>query len=329
MKQRNLGQNGPLVGEIGLGCMSFTGFYGPTTEAESHDTLSAALDLGVTHLDTANIYGMGLSETVIGSFIKARRHEFVIASKAGIKRGANGEMAPDNSRDYLRGELEATLKRLGVEHIALYYMHRREQSRPVEEVMETLMAFRDEGKIGSIGFSEIAPSTLRRAAAVGPVAAVQSEYSLWTRNADLGLLRACQEVGAAFVPFSPLARGMFGTTPIDPSTFSDNDIRNGNPRFTGENFTANMVHFDAFRALAADLNTSAATLAIAWVLAKSPLNIPIPGTRSAAHLRELAAASDFEITAQIATEIDRIMPPGFAHGDRYSNTLINAVERFC
>jgi aryl-alcohol dehydrogenase-like predicted oxidoreductase len=329
MKQRKLGHNGPRVGEVGLGCMSFSGMYGPSTEEVSHNTLARALELGVTHLDTANVYGMGVSESYIGSFIKKNPNKFVIATKASIRRDKDGNMAPSNDPDYLRTELEASLKRLNTDHVALFYIHRREQSRPVEEVMETLMRFIEEGKIGSIGFSEIAPSTLRRAAAVGPVAAVQSEYSLWTRNADLGLLRACKEVGASFVPFSPLARGMFARARIDLGTLGEKDIRNGNPRFTSPNYEANLKHFDAFRDLSASLNLSPATLAIAWVLHQDPYLIPIPGTRTADHLEELAAASDVVITPEIAAQIDHIMPPGFAHGDRYSTTLINAVERYC
>ncbi len=329
MKTRTLGKDGPEIGEIGLGCMNFSGMYGPSTDEISHETLRTCLDIGVTHLDTANIYGMGASETTLGAFIKDHPNRFTIATKAGIKRGPNREMAPDNTEAYLRDELEKSLTRLGVDHVALYYIHRRQQDLPVEDVMGTLMKFIDEGKIGSIGFSEISPATLRRAAAAGPVRAVQSEYSLWTRNGDLGMIQACEEVGAAYVPFSPLARGMFGEKPLDPGTFLDGDIRKGNPRFSSENFPFNLAYFDKFRALAKELDTKPATLAIAWVLAQSPINIPIPGTRTSDHLRESAAASAFDYTPEVAARIDAIMPAGFAHGDRYSTTLINGVERIC
>jgi len=282
MKTRTLGKDGPEIGEIGLGCMNFSGMYGPSTDEISHETLRTCLDIGVTHLDTANIYGMGASETTLGAFIKDHPNRFTIATKAGIKRG-------------------------------------RQQDLPVEDVMGTLMKFIDEGKIGSIGFSEISPATLRRAAAAGPVRAVQSEYSLWTRNGDLGMIQACEEVGA----------GMFGEKPLDPGTFLDGDIRKGNPRFSSENFPFNLAYFDKFRALAKELDTKPATLAIAWVLAQSPINIPIPGTRTSDHLRESAAASAFDYTPEVAARIDAIMPAGFAHGDRYSTTLINGVERIC
>jgi len=209
MKQRQFGKDGPMVGELGFGCMSFAGFYGPTDEATSHRTLALAWERGITHLDTSNIYGNGVAEQIMGSFFANNAHDFHIASKASIWKEPDGSRGFNNSEEHLRDELEKSLKRLGVESLGLYYIHRRDQRIPIEDVMGTMLKFRDEGKIQGIGFSEISPSSLRRAAAVGPVMAVQSEYSLWTRQPELGMIEACAEVGTAFVPFSPVARGMF------------------------------------------------------------------------------------------------------------------------
>ena len=329
MKLRKLGQNGPKVGEIALGCMSFAGFYGPATMPESHDTLHAAIEHGITHLDTANVYGNGVSEEYLGAFIKEHPHKFEIATKGGIWRDEAGNRGFNNAASHLRAELEKSLKRLGVDHVALYYVHRRQQDIPIEDVMETLLAFKQEGKIGGIGFSEIAPASLRRAAAVGPVMAVQSEYSLWTRGPELGMIEACAEVGAAFVPFSPLARGMFSNTTPDPASFGEMDFRKTGPRFQPENFKANVSYFDRFRALASDLGLAPAGLAIAWVLDQGEHLIPIPGTRTRAHLEEFVSGSAFALTQEIRDRIDQIMPAGFAHGDRYSDAQTVGIERYC
>lgn len=329
MKLRELGNGGPEVGEIGLGCMSFAGFYGPTTEAESHQTLAAALDLGVTHLDTANVYGDGVSEEVIGAFIKDHPNRFEIATKGSFWRAKEATRPINNTKEHLTEELDKSLKRLGVDHVALYYIHRRQQDIPIEDVMETLMGFKEAGKIGGIGFSEVSPSSIRRAAAVGPVMAVQSEYSLWTRLPELGVIQACRDVGAAFVPFSPLARGMFSYITPDPKSFGDVDFRKTGPRFLEPNFTANVVHFDRFRELSADLNISPAGLAIAWVLDQGDHMIPIPGTRSVEHLKECVSGSGFAMTDDVRSEIDQIMPIGFAHGDRYSDVQTVTAERYC
>ena len=207
MKKRRLLQSGKLVSEIGLGCMSFAGFYGPTDEKEDHDTLKTALDCGIDFLDTANVYGMGVSETMIGNYIKNNGNPFVIATKASISRDPETqERTFDNSSQHLETELNKSLERLGVDNVDLFYIHRRDPRIPIEDVMETLLKFKKEGKIGGIGFSEISPSSLRRASEVGLVDAVQSEYSLWTRSAELGLIQTCQELGVSFIPFSPLGR---------------------------------------------------------------------------------------------------------------------------
>lgn len=327
MEKRRLGNDGPQIGAVGLGCMSFGGIYGATDEAESHRTLARALDLGVDHLDVANVYGEGVSEEVIGSFFRANGNRFTIATKAGIVTGPTRGF--DNSPEHLRTNLEASLRRLGVDHVDLFYIHRREQSRPIEDVMETLVRFKEEGKIGAIGLSEIAPSTLERASAIHPVAAVQNEYSLWARLPELGLVEACRRHGAALVAFSPLARGMFSRAPLDPERFGPFDFRRTNPRFMEPNFTYNSRVFERFRAFAAERGQAPATLAITWVLSRAPHIIAIPGTRTGEHLSECVTGASLKLTADDLAEIDAIMPVGFAHGDRYSDAQANGPERYC
>ena len=330
MKTRRLGKDGPDVGMIGLGCWSFAGAYGPTDSAESHRTLARALELGVDFLDTANVYGNGVSEEVIGAFIREHGNRFKIATKGGIHRPPEtGKRTFNNDPVHLREALEASLRRLGVEHVELYYIHRREPARPIEEVMETLVRFKEEGKIGGIGFSEISPTSLRRAHAVHPVMAVQSEYSLWTRQAELGMVQATETLGAAFVPFSPLGRGIFSTRALEPSTFGEQDFRKNNPRFLEPNFTDNLKAIQPFKALAGDLNSTPAALALAWTLSRGDHLIPIPGTRSPEHLEELAGAAKLSLSSEALTEIDRLLPPGFAYGHRYSDAQQVGAELYC
>ena len=329
MQHRTLGADGPLVSAIGLGCMSFAGFYGEADEETSFATLDAARAAGIDFLDTANVYGAGRSETIIGRWLAANPDARVtIATKGGIRR-VDGKRSFDNSRDHLRAELEASLERLGVDRVALYYVHRREAERSIEEVTETLAAFREEGLIGGFGFSEIAPSSLRRAHAVHPVTAVQSEYSLWSREPELGMIQACLELGVAFVPFSPLARGMFSEKPLDVEAFGKGDFRRGTPRFTEPNLAANRAKLDEFRALAADLGHAVPALAMAWVLAQGPHVIPIPGTRSPEHLRQWAGAAEITLDAETLARIDAVLPPGWAHGPRYTDAQRVGVESYC
>ncbi len=327
MERRRLGKNGPEVGAVGLGCMSFGGIYGATDMTESHRTLARAIDLGVDHLDTADIYGEGVAETVIGAFIKDHPNRFTIATKAGIKNRPVRDF--DNSPEHLRTSLEASLKRLGVDHVALFYVHRREQSRPIEDVMETLVRLKDEGKIGAIGLSEISPATLERANAVHHVAAVQNEYSLWTRLPELGILQATRRLGTALVAFSPVGRGVFSSTPVEPDRFGDGDFRRRNPRFLEPNFRFNSAYIGKFAELAKARGLSPATLALAWVLAQGEHVIPIPGTRSAAHLEENAAAAGIRLSTADMAAIETILPVGFAHGDRYSDVQSVGPERYC
>lgn len=328
MKHRKLLLDGTMASEIGLGCMSFSGFYGNTTEKEAHETLAFCLDRGLNFLDTANIYGNGISETIIGNYLKQTSAEFVIATKGGISRNSQDGRLFDNRPEYLRSELETSLKRLNLESVDLFYIHRRDLEVEIENVMETLLAFKAEGKIRGIGFSEISPTSLRRAAAVGPVDAVQSEYSLWTRSPELGLIQACKELGASFVPFSPVGRGILTDKVPDIDTFSDRDIRKNNPRFQQPNFANNVRTVTTFKRLAADLKLPTATLALAWVLDQAEHLMPIPGTRSAAHAAQFIQASDIKMTSEIRDHINSVLPVGWAYGDRYSENQWIGVERY-
>lgn len=327
MKQRSLGRDGPGVGAVALGCMSFGGMYGPTDRAESLGALAKAEELGITHLDTALIYGDGLSEEIVGEFLRDRPNRFTVATKAGIVTRPHRHF--NNRADYLREALEGSLKRLGRDHVELFYIHRRDQEVPVEDVMGTLARFKEEGKIGGIGLSEVSPATLERAAAVHPVMAVQNEYSLWTRLPELGLIQACARLGTAFVAFSPLGRGVFADRPLDPERFVEHDFRKRNPRFMAPNFAANEARIERFRAFARERGWSTAALALAWTLHRGDHVIPIPGTRSAAHVAELATADDIRLDADDLARIETILPAGFAHGDRYSEQQAVGTERYC
>jgi aryl-alcohol dehydrogenase-like predicted oxidoreductase len=324
MKKRQLGPNGPMVSEIGLGAMSFGGIFGATDEAESLACLDAMLETGIDFIDTANIYGMGVSETVLGEWLADRKPQVTLATKASFVSGP--ERRIDNSEPHLRAELEASLRRLGRDHVELFYIHRREQARPLEEVIGTLTRFIEDGLIGGYGLSEIAPHTLRKAHAIHPCRAVQNEYSLWSRQPELGLIQDCARLGVAFVPFSPLARGMLADQPIARPT---DGFRGANPRFTEPNFTTNTTKINAFRTFCAARGWSTPATALAWLLSRGPHLIPIPGTRSPQHLRQWAQASEITLSPEDLTEIERILPAGFAEGDRYGDGQLLAIERYC
>lgn len=322
MKTRKLGN--AQVSAIGLGTMSFGGIFGPTDREESVACLDAMLDAGMTFIDTANIYGMGVSEDVIGQWLSLRKPHVTIATKASVVNETPRRI--DNSESHLRAELEISLRRLNRDHVELFYIHRRDHTRPIEEVVGTLKRFIEEGKIGGYGMSEVAPDTLRRAHAVHPCTAVQNEYSLWTRQPELGLIQACAELGVAFIPFSPLARGMLGDSPIAPPT---DGFRSTNPRFTEPNFSANIAMINQFRAFCAERGWPTPATALAWVLSRGPHLIPIPGTRSATHLRQFAQGAEIALSPEDHAEIDRILPVGFAYGDRYADHQTQAIERYC
>lgn len=329
MKQRKLGQNGPTVSVVGYGAMSFTNFYGPATDEGSMDVLDACVDMGITHIDTSNVYGMGRSETVIGEWLKKRGGAcpFTIATKGGITRAADRRFNSDP--DHLEGALNASLSRLGVDAVDLYYVHRRDTTHEIEDVTETLAGFVKAGKVKAIGYSEIAPSTLRRAHAVHPVAAVQSEYSLSTRSPEMGLVQTCAEIGASLVAFSPVGRALLTDRPHHAEAIAEMDFLKVNPRFLEPNLSANLAINAKFRALAADMGIAAATLAIAWLTHQGEHVLPIPGTRNIDHLREVAEGGALDLSAEDLARIEQVLPIGWAHGDRYSAGQWVGPERYC
>ena len=331
MEKRRLGPDGPLVSCVGVGAMSFAGFYGETTDEQSADVLATALDLGIDHIDTAYMYGMGHSERVVGKFLADYPGDkpFTVATKGGIFRDEARGRYFDNSQAALEGQLDTSLKNLGLDAIDLYYIHRRDQTIPIEEVTETLAGFIKAGKIKAFGYSEIAPTSLRRAAAVHPVAAVQSEYSLSTRSPDVGLTQATEQLGTALVAFSPVGRGLLTDTPLPQAEISKLTFPKGNPRFTEPNHAANLAATDKFRALAKQMGVATASLAIAWLKTRGPQVISIPGTRTVAHLKELAAGGEMTLSAGDLAAIDEVLPPGWAHGDRYSEAQWTGPERYC
>lgn len=334
MKQRQLGKNGPQISAIGIGAMSFSNFYGPTDEAQSHAILSTAIDEGVTHIDTANVYGPQTSETVIGTFLakqgKAKNDLFSIATKASItKDPETGARAFNNSGEHLEAELDGSLARLGVDCVDLFYVHRRDPSVPIEEVTETLAGLIKKGKIRSFGFSEIAPSSLRRANAVHHVAAVQSEYSLAVRFPELGLVQETQRLGTALVAFSPVGRSLLTDRPCSPEKADTLPFLKVNPRFQEPNLTANIEAGKPFRQLASDMGTTAATLSIAWLVNRADHIVPIPGTRSPDHLREHCAGARLDLDEAAMAAIEEALPLGWAHGDRYSQAQWVGPEKYC
>ncbi len=333
MKQRNLGNIGTTVSAVGIGGMSFSDFYGPTDTEKSHAILRKALDLGIDHIDTSNVYGQGVSEERIGSFLKDQRGNkndfFKIATKASIKRDKDGRRHFDNSFSHLQSELDKSLKRLGVEQIELFYVHRRDPDCPIEEVTQTLAEFVKSGKIKQFGFSEIAPASLQLAAAIHPVGAVQSEYSLSTRSPELGLVQRTRELGTSLVAFSPIGRSLLTDDPHSFEKCQSIDFLKNNPRFLKPNYDHNIAVTDRFRLLAKEMGHKTASLAIAWLLHQGDHILPIPGTRSVSHLEELAAGAEISLSGSDLQAIGNCLPIGWAHGDRYSVAQWVGPERYC
>jgi len=333
MEKRKLGGGGTLVSAIGIGAMSFSDFYGSTDTEKSHAVLREALDLGIDHIDTANVYGQGVSEERIGSFLekqgKGRHSLFKIATKAGIIRDDDGKVTYDNSPEHLQSALDKSLRRLGVDQVELFYVHRREHSRPIEDVTETLAGLIKSGKVQQIGFSEIAPTSFVRAAAIHPIGAVQSEYSLATRYPELGLVQRTAELGASLVAFSPVGRSLLTDTPHTIEIAKTVSFLKDNPRYMEPNLSWNIEATEGFRKLAGDMNVKTSSLAIAWLLHQGEHILPIPGTRSVEHLRELAKGAALKLSRPDLEAIDRQLPVGWAHGDRYSVAQWACPERYC
>jgi len=318
MEKRTLGQ-GLVVSEQGLGCMGMSAFYGQSDDAESIATIHLALELGITFLDTAEMYGRGVNEELVGRAIKGRRDEFVVATKF---IGAFSDRRPDGRPEYIRTAIEGSLQRLGTDHVDLYYQHRVDPQTPIEETVGAMAELVTAGKVRHLGLSEASAETIRRAHAVHPIAALQSEYSLWTRDPEGPILDTLRELGIGLVAYSPLGRGFLAGRFTSTDELDDDDFRKNHPRFTGENLERNMKLAEHVKALAESKGVTPAQVAIAWVLSRGDDVVPIPGTRRRTYLEQNAAASEIELTAQELTELDEI---GEAAGDRYSD--MSAVNR--
>ena len=316
--RRRLGRQGPLVSALGLGCMGMSEFYGPADDARSLAVLHRALDLGISLLDTADMYGVGANERLLAPLLKARRGEVVLATKFGNVRGADGApLGVDGSPAYVRRACDASLQRLGVDHIDLYYQHRVDRTVPIEDTVGAMADLVKAGKVRHLGLSEASPATLRRAAAVHPIAALQTEYSLWTRDVEAELLPLCRELGTGFVAYSPLGRGLLTGAIRSHDGLAAGDWRRQNPRFQGGNLAHNLELVDAVGALAAARGCTPAQLALAWLLDRGPDIVPIPGTRSPERLAENAAAALIELTSDERGALDRLLAERPVAGERY------------
>lgn len=327
---RLLGQAGVAVSAIGLGCMGMSEFYGPSDDDTSLALLNHAAELGVNFFDTADTYGHGHNETLLGRFLTAlpasQRQSMVVATKFGIVREPGRyERHIDNSRAYIRKACEASLKRLNVERIGLYYCHRRDGSVPIEEVADAMSALVREGKVDQIGLSEVSTDTLRRAHAVHPVAALQSEYSLWSREPEDGLLQACADIGATFVAYSPLGRA-FLTGEVKVSQLAADDFRRNLPRFSGDAATANAQRVRELRAFADELGVTPAQVALAWLLNAQAHVVPIPGTRRTAYLGQNLGATSLELNQAQRARLDRLFDPRSIEGQRYPAAGMVGIE---
>jgi len=318
MKKRMIGKSTLEVGAIGLGCMGMSEFYGTCDVRESINTIHRALDLGVTLLDTADMYGVGENEKLVGKAIAGRRSGVILATKFGVIRNATGEYLGISGRpEYVKSACEASLKRLGVEVIDLYYQHRVDPDTPIEETVGAMADLVREGKVRYIGMSEAAASTIRRAQAVHPITAVETEYSLWSRDVEDEILPTCRELGIGFVPYSPLGRGFLTGQIRKFDDFAQDDFRRFLPRFQGENFVKNLVLVDYVKELALQKGCTPSQLALAWLLAQGEDIIPIPGTKRISYLEENIGAVNVQLTARDLQRINEIAPKGVAKGERY------------
>jgi len=330
MNKRTLGPNGPEVSSIGLGCMGMSAFYGSTDEEEAIATIHRALDLGCNFLDTAQLYGPMTNEELVGRAIEGRREEYVIATKFarrtdGATPGEMSTLGPlDGSPEHVHTSVEGSLQRLKTDHIDLYYQHRVDPSVEIEETVGAMAELVQQGKILHIGLSEAAPETIRRAHAVHPIAALQTEYSLWTRDPEAEILPACRELGIGFVPYSPLGRGFLSGRFKSPDDLDANDFRRYGPRFTGGNLQENLKLAAKVEEIANDKGVTPAQLALAWVLAQGEDLVPIPGTKRRTYLEQNIAAVEVELTEEELARIDAELPQ--AAGDRYDEQGMRAVN---
>lgn len=327
MKMRKLGQGGPEVSAVGLGCMGMSAFYGGADEAQSIAVIHRALDLGVTLFDTAEMYGPHTNEVLLGKALKGRRDQAFIATKFGINRQADGSAVTDGSPANVRRAVEGSLTRLGVDHIDLYYQHRIDPNTPIEETVGAMGELVKEGKVRFLGLSEAAPATLRRGHAEHPITALQTEYSLWSREPEDELLATVHELGIGFVPYSPLGRGFLSGEIKSIDDLAPDDFRRTNPRFSGDNFQKNLDLVAAVAAIAADKGVTAAQLALAWVLAQGEDLVPIPGTRRIATLEQNVAAADIVLTSDDLARIEAVFPRDAVAGERYAPGGMSSLNR--
>jgi aryl-alcohol dehydrogenase-like predicted oxidoreductase len=319
MEQRTLGGQGLVVPALGLGCMGMSQSYGPGDDQESMATIHRALDLGMTFLDTADVYGPFTNERLVGRAIAGRRDQVVLATKFGNQRRADGSWVRVNGEpDYVRQACDASLERLGVDHVDLYYQHRVDRTVPVEETWGVMAELVQAGKVRYLGISEAAPATVRRAHAVHPISAGQYEWSLFTRDLEDELLATARELGIGVVAYSPLGRGFLSGRITSPDDFGERDFRRGHPRFSGENFARNLELVDQVRQLAAAKGVTPSQLAIAWVLAQGEDVVAIPGTKRRRYLEENLGALEVELTAADLAAIERVTPRGSVAGERYT-----------
>jgi aryl-alcohol dehydrogenase-like predicted oxidoreductase len=328
MQTRKLGPDGPTVSALGLGCMGMSELYGPHDDTESIGTLHRALELGVTLFDTADVYGPYTNEQLLGRALRERRTEAFIATKFGfvISEDKQAPAAIDGRPAYVRAACEASLERLGVSHIDLYYLHRVDPMVPIEDTVGAMAELVRAGKVRYLGLSEVSPQTLERAHRVHRITALQSEYSLWTRDPEDGVLETCRRLGVGFVPFSPLGRGFLTGALKSPADFAPDDYRRSNPRFQGENFARNLALVDKVRELAAGKGCTPAQLALAWVLAQGEHIVPIPGTRRVPNLVENLGALEVTLSARDLAALEAVFPVSAVAGARYGEEMLRLVR---
>ncbi|TCO36308.1 aldo/keto reductase [Dokdonella fugitiva] len=325
--RRTLGRQGLVVSAIGLGCMGMSDFYGPSEEATNLAVLDHALDIGVNFLDTADMYGVGRNEELLANVLRRRRDEIVLATKFGNARAPNGDfLGVDGRPEYVAAACDASLKRLGVEHIDLYYQHRVDRTVPIEETVGAMARLVEAGKVRHLGLSEASAATIRRAAAVHPIAALQSEYSLWTRDVEAGILPTCRELGIGFVPYSPLGRGFLTGAIQDTASLAANDWRRQNPRFQDANLAQNLALVNAVTDLARARGCTPAQLALAWLLHRGEDIVPIPGTRRIERLDENAGAARIRLDAAELQSIEDVLAGHAVAGTRYPAAGMTAVN---